>query len=79
MKTFEIILNHFAYFASSFAAQFLVFEIRMTKEISKREIRNGKQPVMANYIYLKNNFNRLVMIITQNKIFFTEKMCIYDD
>ena len=29
-------------FASSFAAQFLLFEIRMTQEISKGEVGNGK-------------------------------------
>ena len=71
-----MIINHFFCFASSFAAQFLLFDIRMTQEISKGEVGNGKQLGMANYnIYFKNNFNRLVMNIT---IFLTDKMCIYD-
>ena len=50
----------------------------MKYERSKGEVGNGKQLGMANYnIYFKNNFNRLVMNITQT-IFFTDKMCIYD-
>ena len=36
----------FFYFASSFAAQFLLFDIRMTQEISKGEIRNGNRLVI---------------------------------
>ena len=51
----------------------------MTEEISKEELGNGKQLRMANYnIYLKTNFNRLVNEHNTNKIFFTDKMCIYD-
>ena len=33
MKSFNMIINHFFCFASSFAAQFLLFDIRMTPEI----------------------------------------------
>ena len=48
-----------------------------TKNI-KREIGNGKWLGMTNYnIYLKHNFNRLVMNVTQIN-FFIDKMCIYD-
>ena len=32
-KRFERVINHFLYFACSFAAQFLLFEVRMTQEI----------------------------------------------
>ena len=43
IKPFKMIINHIFYFASSFAAQFLLFEIRITQEILKGEIaRNGK-------------------------------------
>ena len=34
--------NHFFCFASSFAAQFLLFDIKMSQEISKGEVGNGK-------------------------------------
>ena len=61
-----MIINHFFCFASSFAAQFLLFHIKMTQEISKRELGNGKSLGMTNhYIYLKDNFNHLVMKITK--------------
>ena len=50
----------------------------MRQEISKGEVGNDKQLGMANYnIYFKNNFNHLVMKITQ-KVFFTDKKCIYN-
>ena len=53
----------FIFFASSFAAQFSLFDIRMTQEILKREIGNVKFLVIANYnIYFKNNFNQNVHI-----------------
>ena len=42
IKSFNMIINHFFCFASSFAAQFLLFDIRMTQEISKGEVGNGK-------------------------------------
>ena len=59
----------FFYFASLFAAQFSLFEIRMTQKISKGETGCGKKLGMTNYdIYFKNNFNRVVMNITQNLI-----------
>ena len=76
IKAFKMTINHFFfirsscsqdffYFASSFAAQFSLFNIRMTQEISKGEIGNGRQLGVANYnIYSKNNFNRLVMNAT---------------
>ena len=52
-------------FESSFAAQLLLFDIRMTQEISKGEVGNDKWLAVENYnIYFKNNFNRLVMNIT---------------
>ena len=59
-------------FGSSFAAQFLLFDIRMTQEISEGEVGNGN----CN-IHFKNNFNRLIMNTTK-QILFTDKMCIYD-
>ena len=43
-----MIINHFFCFTSSFPAQFLLFDIRMTQEVSKGEsreqqiARNGK-------------------------------------
>ena len=48
IKSFNMIINHFFCFASSFAAQYLHFYIRMTQEIIKRRsrerqtVRNGK-------------------------------------
>ena len=74
-KSFNMIINHCFCFASSFAAQFLLFGIRMMQEISKQEVGNGKQLGMTNNMYFKNNFNRLAINITQ-KTFFTDKMCI---
>ena len=57
----------YTYFASLFAAQFLLFEIRMTQEISNGEIRNSKYLGMANCnIYFTNDFNRLLMNVAQN-------------
>ena len=35
IKPSKMIINHIFYFAISFAAQFLLFQIRMTQEISK--------------------------------------------
>ena len=53
-----MIINLFLYFSSSFAAQFWLFDIRdIKRENWKQQIaRNGKLN-----IYLKNNFNLLVM------------------
>ena len=77
-KCFNMIIDDFFCFASSFAAQFLFFDIRMTQKILKGEVGNGKQLGMVNYnIYFKYNFNRLVMNLTQTN-FFADKMCIYD-
>ena len=43
INPFKMIINHIFYFASSFAAQFLLFEIKITQEILKGGIaRNGK-------------------------------------
>ena len=36
LKPFKMIINHFFYFASSFAVQFLLFHIRITQEISSK-------------------------------------------
>ena len=41
IRPFKIIIIFF-YFGSSFAAQFSLFVIKMTQEISKGEIGNGK-------------------------------------
>ena len=38
IKPFQMITNHFLYFSSSFAMQFLIFDIRSIK----RGTRNGK-------------------------------------
>ena len=56
------------YFASSLAAQFSFFYIRMMQETSKGKIGNDKQLGMTDYnIFLKNNLNRFVtMNVTQN-------------
>ena len=57
----------YTYFASLFAAQFLLFEIRMTQEISNGETGNSKYLGMANCnIYFTNDFNRLLMNVAQN-------------
>ena len=65
MKSFNVIINQFC-IASSFTAQSLLLDIRMTQKISKGGVGKGKQLGMANYnIYFKNNFNHLVMNITQ--------------
>ena len=71
-----MIINH-VYFASSFAAEFVLLDIRMTQKI-KKEVGNGKWLGITNYnIYLKHDFNRLVTNVTQIN-FFIDKMCIYD-
>ena len=69
----------FNFSGSSFEAQFSFLDIRMMQEISKREIWNGKLMGMANYnIYVKNNFNLLVMNVTQNKCTLLTYMYIHD-
>ena len=50
IKSFNMIINHVFVLASSFAAQFLVFDIRMTQEISKGEEGNGKELGMTIFI-----------------------------
>ena len=42
IEFFNMIINQFFGFASSFAAQFLLFDIRLTQEISKGKVGNGK-------------------------------------
>ena len=42
LKSFNMIIDHLFCFASSFPAQFLLFDIRMTQEISKGKLGNGK-------------------------------------
>ena len=55
----------------SFTAKYLLFDIRMTQEISKGEVGKGKWLEMANYnIYFKNNFNRLDMNLTQTNLLY---------
>ena len=60
-KPFQMIIIFF-YFSSSFAAQLWLFDIKDIKRRNwEREIaRNGKLN-----IYFKNNFNFLVMNVTQ--------------
>ena len=62
IKPFQIIINHFFYFSGSFAVQFLLFDIRDIKRGNGewQKARDGKLN-----IYFKNNFNLLVMNITQ--------------
>ena len=65
-----MIINHFLN-CSTFAAQFLLFNIRMMQVISIGEVENDKQLRMANYnICFKNNFNRLVTNITQTNFLY---------
>ena len=61
IKHFKMIIISF-YFSSSFAVQFTLFDIRDIKRGNwERQIaRNGKLN-----IYFKNNFNLLVMNISQ--------------
>ena len=59
MKPFQMIINHFFYFSSSFTAQFLLFDIRDIKR------ENWEQQIARDCklnIYFKNNFILLVMI-----------------
>ena len=39
---YNMIINHFFYFTNSFAAQVLLFDIRMAEDTSKGEAGNGK-------------------------------------
>ena len=57
-KPFKKTINHFFYFVCSFAAEFLLFEIRRTQEISKAEIGNDKWLGIANTIF----FSKIVSI-----------------
>ena len=78
IKFFNIIINHFFCFTSSFPAQFLLFDIRMTQEVSKGEAGNGKELGMANdNIYFKNNFNRFVMKITHTNFLYWKNVHIW--
>ena len=62
IKPFKMIINHFFYLSTSFAAQFSLFDFRHIKRGNwKRQItRNDKLN-----IYFKNSFNLLVMNVTQ--------------
>ena len=63
IKPFQMIINlFFFYFSSSFSAQFSIFDIRDIKRGNwERQIaKDGKLN-----IYFKNNFNLLVMNVTQ--------------
>ena len=74
VKPFQKKINHFFYFWSWFTAQFLLFDIKDIKRGNwERQIaRDGKLN-----IYLKNNFNLLVMKVTQlNFLKFTCLICL---
>ena len=58
-KPFQMIMNHFLNFSSSFAAQFSLFDIKRGN-CKVKIARHGKLNM-----YFKNNFNLLVMIVTQ--------------
>ena len=50
----------------------------MAQEISEGKIGNGKWLGMANYnIYLKNNFSRLVMNVTQINFLYWQNVYIW--
>ena len=61
-KPFQMIVNHLFYFSSSLAEQFSLFDIRDIKRGTweQKIARDGKLN-----IYFKNNFNLLVMNVTQ--------------
>ena len=57
--------NIFISFVNLYAAQFLHFDIRITQEISIREIGNSKLLIMANCnIHLRSNFNLSLINVT---------------
>ena len=64
IKPFQITIkiNHFFYFTNSFTAQFSLFDIRGIKrgDWEQQIARDGELN-----IYFKNNFNLLVMNVTQ--------------
>ena len=63
IKPFQMIINYlFFYFSSSLAAQFLLFDIRDIKrgDWERQIAKDGKLN-----IYFKNNFNLLVLNVTQ--------------
>ena len=69
--------DFFLNFASLFATQFLLFDIRMTLKLSKGGTGNAKQLGITNYnIYFKNNFNRLVMNVTQTNFLYRQNVHI---
>ena len=65
IKPFQIIINHFIYFSGLFPEQFSLFDIKDIKsENWELQIaRNGKLN-----IDFKNNFNHLVINVTQLKV-----------
>ena len=62
IKPFQMIINNFFYFSSSFAAKFLLFDIRDIKSENweRQIVRNGELN-----IYFSNNFNLSAMNVTQ--------------
>ena len=62
VKPFQMLINHLFCFSSLFAAQFFLFDIKDIKRGNwERQIaKDGKLN-----IYFKNDFNLLVMNITQ--------------
>ena len=74
IKHFKMIINHIFYFWSSFAVQFRLFDIRDIKRGNwKLQIaRNGNLNT-----YLKNNFNLLVMNVTQSSFLYRQNVHIW--
>ena len=62
IKTFQMIINHFFYFSSSFAAQFSPFDIRDIKSgnCEQQIARDGKLN-----IYFKDNCNLSIINVAQ--------------
>ena len=52
-----MVINHFFHFASSSAAQYSAFDIRMTQEISK--VETGKQQIASNSKSFNNERNTI--------------------
>ena len=62
IKPFQMIINHFFYFSSSFAAQYLTFDIKDIKSGNWEQqiAKHGKLN-----IYFKDNFSLLVLNVAQ--------------
>ena len=78
IKPFKMIINHFLYFSSSFAAQFWFFDIRNIKRGNwERQVaRNSKLN-----IFFKHDVNLLIMNATQfnflTKYFYWQNVVIW--